>query len=38
MKQTPFAKYPTDKVKSLLDNIPFFNDLAINDCKRSINC
>lgn len=31
MKQTPYDKYPKDKIKSLLDGIPFFNDLSMRD-------
>lgn len=31
MKQTPYDQYPKDKIKGLLDGIPFFNDLSVRD-------
>lgn len=34
MKQTPFAKYPQDKLKPLIEGIPFLADLAIADPQQ----
>jgi len=34
MKQTPLDKYPKDKIKSMLNGIPFFNDLSIKDSQQ----
>lgn len=34
MKQTPYDQYPKDKIKGLLDGIPFFNDLAMRDAAQ----
>jgi signal-transduction protein with cAMP-binding, CBS, and nucleotidyltransferase domain len=34
MKQTAIDSYPKDKTKNMLNGIPFFNDLSINDPQQ----
>jgi CRP/FNR family cyclic AMP-dependent transcriptional regulator len=34
MKETPYDKYPKDKIKTLLAGIPFFNDLSMKDSAQ----
>lgn len=34
MKKTPYTKYANDKINALLNGMPFFSDLSINDIQQ----